>query len=64
MEGVDFFKTYAPAVLWPIIHLLLTLSVIGDLKTQQVDHVNTFAQAEVDDNIYITLPISGDTMRR
>jgi len=57
VEGIDFFNMYAPAVSWPVIHLLLTLSVVLNLATEQVDYVNAFAQVDVDYDIYVTLPI-------
>ena len=61
VEGIDFFETYAPVVAWPVVRLLLTLSIVCNLATQQVDYVNAFAQANVDDNIYIKLPKGFDS---
>ena len=61
MEGIDFFETYAPVVAWPIVRLLLTLSIVCNLATQQVDYVNAFTQANVDDDIYIKLPKGFDS---
>ena len=57
-EGVDFFETYAPVVSWSTVRLLLTLSVIHDLETRQVDYTNAFVQADLhdDEHVYIELP--------
>ena len=59
-EGVDFFDTYAPVVSWSTaVRLILTLSVIHDLKTRQVDYTNAFGvQADLHDDkhVYIELP--------
>ena len=57
-EGVDFFDTYAPVVSWSTVRLLLTLSVIHDLETRQVDYTNAFVQADLhdDEHVYIELP--------
>jgi len=41
---------------WPVVHLMLALSVLCNLKTQQVNYSNTFAQAKIDDDVYIILP--------
>ena len=64
VEGIDFFNMYAPAVSWPVIHLLLTLSIVLNLATEQVDYVNAFAQVDVDYDIYVTLPIQNWTTER
>ena len=58
IKGIDFFHTYAPAVSWPVVCLMLTLSILCDLKTRQVNYSNAFAQAEIDDDVYIMLPDS------
>lgn len=63
MEGIDFFETYTPILSWPIICLLLTLSLVCDLAMKQVDYVNAFMQAEVDDDIYVTLPTGFDPQK-
>ena len=62
-KGIDFFDTYAPVVSWPVIRLMLTLSIICNLKTRQVDYSNAFAQAEVDDDIYVNLPADFDAQK-
>ena len=67
-EGVDFFDMYAPVVSWSTVRLLLTLSVIHDLETQQVDYTNAFVQADLHDdemcilNFLITLEVKMERM--
>lgn len=39
---VDVFDTYVHVVLWIIVRILLVLSVIFNMHTQQVDYRNTF----------------------
>ena len=56
IKGIDFFDSYAPVVSWPVVHLLLTLSILCNLKIQQVDYSSAFAEAEIDDEIYFMLP--------
>jgi Reverse transcriptase (RNA-dependent DNA polymerase) len=56
IEGVDYFETYAPVVSWTTIRLLLVLSVIADLKTVQVDYTSAFVQADIQEEVYISMP--------
>ena len=56
IEGVDVFETYAPVVSWITVRLLLVLSVVMALCTQQVDYTNAFCQAPLDQTVYVELP--------
>ena len=56
MEGIDFFKTYAPVVSWLTVRLCLVLSAILDLHTIQADYSNAFAQAFLEEQICLKLP--------
>ena len=56
VEGIDYDKTYAPVVQWSTVRLLMTLSVALGLKTKQVDFDLAFAQAELDEDIFLELP--------
>ena len=42
VDGVDVFETFAPVVAWITIRILLILSMILHLETQQVDYTNAF----------------------
>lgn len=55
-EGVDYFETYAPVVQWSTVRLLLTLILSNNWTTKQVDYTNAFAQAELNENVYIEPP--------
>eukprot|EP00957_Ditylum_brightwellii_P202896 15332303-Ditylum_brightwellii.AAC.1 len=58
VEGIDYFKTYNPAVSWSTIRTVMTLAVNLGLKSQQVDYTNAFVQAELleDEEVYMSLP--------
>ncbi len=56
IKGVDYFDTYAPVVNWATVQLLLCLSKSLGWKTRQVDFSNTFVQAKLDEDVYITTP--------
>ena len=42
MDGVDVFEKCAPVVAWITVRILLILSMILNLETQQVDYTNAF----------------------
>ena len=48
IEGVDYFDTFAPVVSWTTVRLMLILSVILDLRTQQADYTAAFVHAPID----------------
>jgi hypothetical protein len=52
-EGVDYFETYAPVVQWSTVRLLLTLVLRERWATRQVDYNNDFAQAEMQEEVYV-----------
>ena len=61
MLGIDFFDTYAPAVAWSTIRLMLTLTAVLEFTTKQVDYSNAFAQTPHNDDVYIALPKDFDS---
>ena len=56
MEGVDVFETFAPVVAWITVRILLILSMILNLETQQVDYTNAFCQAPLEQTVFVELP--------
>ena len=56
-KGVNYWETYAPVASWPIIHLILTLSIIKGWHTSQIDFVMAYTQAEAEtDTLYMQVP--------
>ena len=55
-HGVDFFETYAPVVQWTTIRLVLLLTLVFNWTTIQTDYSNAFAQATLDEEVYMELP--------
>ncbi|MGH7954625.1 MAG: reverse transcriptase domain-containing protein, partial [Gloeomargaritales cyanobacterium] len=55
-DCVDPFDTYAPVVSWTTLRLMLTMSIVLNLKTKQVDYANAFAQAKLKKPVYVELP--------
>jgi Reverse transcriptase (RNA-dependent DNA polymerase). len=54
--GVDYFDTYAPVVQWSTIRIVLTLALKHGWSTRQVDYTNAFAQADIQEEVYIEPP--------
>ena len=50
------FDNYSPVVQWSSVRLMLILSIVHGLKTRQVDYVNAFAQADLEQELYMELP--------
>jgi hypothetical protein len=55
-EGVDYFETYALVVQWSTIRLLLSTVLTEGWATRQVDYTNAFAQAEINEEVYLDFP--------
>ena len=50
------FDTYSPVVSWITVWLLLVISLVFNLATQQVDCTNVFCQAPIEQTIFVELP--------
>jgi hypothetical protein len=49
VAGKDYDDTYAPVASWETVHMLLSLSLKNNWKTQQLDYVLAFPQAGLND---------------
>jgi len=56
IEGENFWGTYAPVVNWRTVRLALILSLLGNLKSRQIDYVNAYTQAPADCDIFMAIP--------
>ena len=55
-EGIDFFETFAPVVSWNTVRLVFTLAMLKGLVSRQIDYVQAFPQAPLEDEVYMELP--------
>ena len=55
-EGVHYDKVYAPVDSWDSIHLLLTMIVLHNWTTKQIDYVQAFPQAPAEKDLYLGVP--------
>eukprot|EP00957_Ditylum_brightwellii_P155651 11848780-Ditylum_brightwellii.AAC.1 len=47
--GIDFNKTYSPVVQWSTVRMLLLLSQLKGYKSQEVDYVQAFPLAPLEE---------------
>jgi len=53
---IYYWNTYAPVVDWSTLCLMLILSTILDLSSHQVDYIQAFVQASLNDPVYMQIP--------
>jgi len=56
IAGEDFDETFAPVVTWMAIRLALTLAIMFQWVTRQMDFVQAYPQAEVDRPLFMEIP--------
>ena len=54
--GEDYWSSYSPVCQWSTVRLLLIMSVVHGLHTRQVDYVNAFAQATLEQEVFVEFP--------
>jgi Reverse transcriptase (RNA-dependent DNA polymerase) len=55
-KGIDLTETFAPVAAWSSIRLILLLAAINNWCTYQLDFVQAFPQAPVEQELYIEVP--------
>ena len=53
VEGVDYFETFSPVVMWMTVRLLLVMSILLNLNTTQIDYTAAFVHASIDCLVYV-----------
>ena len=56
VQGVHYEETYAPVVGWATIRFFMTLAIINNWHTRQLDFVLAFPQADIERELYMKLP--------
>ena len=52
----DYDLTYAPVISWGIIRLLMTIAMIKQWPTRQIDYVLAFPQAPIEKELFLKIP--------
>jgi Reverse transcriptase (RNA-dependent DNA polymerase) len=60
LKEIDFEETFAPVASWSSIRLILLLASINNWCTYQLDFVQAFPQAPVENDLYIEVPKGGN----
>jgi len=55
-QGINYWETYSPVVMWTKVRLLITLAKIDGWPSRQLDFILAYPQADVDGDIYMRLP--------
>ena len=55
-NSLQYNETYAPGAKWNSIRILLTLALMNNWKTQQLDYIMAYPQAPVEKELYMELP--------
>jgi hypothetical protein len=56
IKRIHYEETYAPVVAWATIRFFLTLAVINNKRTRQLDFLLAFTQANIERDLYMRLP--------
>ena len=65
IKSRDYWETYAPVDSWTVIRWALTISIINNWKSRQLNHVMAYIQAQpIKDGAYMAVPkgfeVNGD----
>jgi hypothetical protein len=58
--GQNYWETYAPAVNWAMVRILLAVAKIHGLSSKSIDFVLAFPQADLEVPVYMELPMGFD----
>ena len=56
-KGIDYDEKFSPVVAWSMLFLLLILTAIQKLKMRQVDYVQAFSQALLEEPVCMCIPL-------
>eukprot|EP00956_Cyclotella_meneghiniana_P028259 scaffold65189_cov41-Cyclotella_meneghiniana.AAC.1 len=60
--GVNYFETYAPVVTWFAIRLMLIAALLFTLFLRQIDFVQAYPQAPIEQDMFMELPQGIETV--
>jgi hypothetical protein len=62
IKGLHYEETYAPVVQWAKIRFFMTMAILNNWHTRQLDFGLAYTQADIERDLYMKLPPSGFTI--
>jgi hypothetical protein len=56
IKGLHYEETYAPVVQWATIRFFISLAILSNRHTRQLDFVLAYTQADIERDLYMKLP--------
>ncbi len=56
VKGIHYDETYAPVVGWSTIRFFMSLSIVNNWYTRQLDFLLAYTQADIERDLYMKLP--------
>jgi hypothetical protein len=56
IKGLHYEETYAPVVQWATIRFFISLAILSNWYTRQLDFVLAYTQADIERDLYMKLP--------
>jgi hypothetical protein len=56
VKGLHYEETYAPVVQWATIRFLISMAILNNWHTRQLDFVLAYTQADIERDLYMKLP--------
>jgi hypothetical protein len=56
IKGLHYEETYAPVVQWATIRFFISLAILSNWHTRQLDFVLVYTQADIERHLYMKLP--------
>jgi hypothetical protein len=56
IKGLHYEETYAPVVQWATIRFFISLAILSNWHTKQLDFVLAYTQADIERDLYMKLP--------
>jgi hypothetical protein len=56
IKGLHYEETYAPVVQWATIRFLISMAILNNWHTRQLDFVLAYTQADIERDLYMKLP--------
>ncbi len=56
VKGLHYEETFAPVVQWATIRFLISMAILNNWHTRQLDFVLAYTQADIERDLYMKLP--------